>query len=84
MTTQQPKVTMYSTDWCGYCRTARRFLDSAGVAYNVVNIEQDEDAAEYVMSVNGGNRTVPTIEIEGKGVFTNPSRAQLVQLLELA
>lgn len=79
----QPKVTMYTTDWCPYCVSAKRFLDSKGVEYQVVNIEQNEDAAEYVMSVNGGNRTVPTIQIEGKGVYTNPSRDQLKELLNL-
>lgn len=79
----QPKVTMYTTDWCPYCVSAKRFLDSKKVTYDVINIEQDEKAAEYVMSVNEGNRTVPTIEIEGKGAFTNPSREQLKELLRL-
>ncbi len=83
MTGQQPKVTMYTTDWCGYCRNTKRFLDKAGVVYETINIEHDEDAAEYVMKANGGNRTVPTIEIEGRGVYTNPSAAQLSELLGL-
>ena len=80
---EQPKVTMYTTDWCPYCVSAKRYLDSKGVEYEVVNIEQNEDAAEYVMSVNGGNRTVPTIQIDGVGTYTNPSRDQLKQLLNL-
>lgn len=77
------KVKMYTTDWCGYCRTTKRFLDSKNVEYELINIEHDEEAAEYVMNANGGNRTVPTIEIEGKGIYTNPSREQLSQLLNL-
>ena len=83
MAADTPKVKMYSTTWCGYCRNTKRFLEKSGVAYEEINIEQDEDAAEYVMTVNGGNRTVPTIEIEGKGVYTNPSREQLTELLNL-
>ena len=78
-----PKVTMYTTDWCGFCRSIKRFLDGKGVEYELVNIERDEKAAEYVMSINGGNRTVPTIAIEGKGVYTNPSPQKLTELLEL-
>ena len=77
------KVKVYMTDWCGYCHSAKRFLDRNGVPYETINIEHDEEAAEFVMSVNDGNRTVPTIEIEGKGVYTNPSREQLKELLSL-
>ncbi|HEX2911909.1 MAG TPA: mycoredoxin [Chloroflexia bacterium] len=83
MANSTPKVVMYATDWCGYCHSTKRFLERKGVPYEVVNIEQNEEAAEYVMSVNGGNRTVPTIEIEGKGVYTNPSPQQLTELLNL-
>jgi hypothetical protein len=36
-------------------------LDREGVAYDVVDIEHDAKAADYVMSVNGGNQTVPTV-----------------------
>ncbi len=79
----QPKVTMYVTDWCGYCRTTKRFLDSKGVEYNMVNVDENEEAADLVTRINGGYRTVPTIEIEGKGVYTNPSRQQLTELLNL-
>ena len=25
------KVTLYATDWCGYCKQTRRFLDSKGI-----------------------------------------------------
>ena len=79
-----PKVKMYMTDWCGYCRVAKRFLDSKGVPFEMVNVDENEDAAELVTRINGGYRIVPTIEIEGKGVYTNPSRQQLSELLELA
>jgi mycoredoxin len=80
---KQPKVRMYMTDWCGYCRVAKRFFDSKGVEYEMVNVDENEEAAELVTKINGGYRIVPTIEIEGKGVFTNPSRQQLTELLNL-
>lgn len=78
-----PKIKMYVTDWCGYCRTTKRFLDSKGVAYEIINVDEDEAAAELVTQINGGYRIVPTVEIEGKGVYTNPSRQQLTELLNL-
>ena len=78
--------TMYSTPWCGYCHRLRSQLDREGIAYDVVDIEQERAAAEFVMSVNGGNQTVPTIRIvPAKGgdeiVMTNPSIVQVKQAL---
>lgn len=66
-------VTMYSTSWCGYCHRLKGQLDRAGIAYAEVNIEQVPDAAEFVMRVNGGNQTVPTIVFPDGSAVTNPS-----------
>ena len=78
-----PEITMYSTTWCPYCRVAKRFFEEHQIEYTEVNVEEDAAAAEYVMEVNGGNRTVPTIKIEGVGVYTNPSRQELARLLNV-
>ncbi len=78
-----PKVTVYVTDWCPFSQRARSFLDSKGVEYEAIDIEEDEAAAQKVEGWNNGNRTVPTFDIEGKGIFTNPSPAQLTELLSL-
>jgi len=70
-------VTMYSTQWCGYCHRLMKQLDREGVAYLSVDIEQDPSAADYVMSVNGGNQTVPTVVFADGSALTNPSLAQV-------
>jgi len=54
-------VVMYSTSWCGYCHRLKSQLEREGIEYSVVDIEQDPAAAEFVMGVNGGNQTVPTV-----------------------
>jgi mycoredoxin len=64
---------MYSTTWCGYCVRLKRQLDREGIDYREVNIEQDETAAQYVMGVNGGNRTVPTVVFPDGSALTNPT-----------
>ncbi len=66
-------VTMYSTTWCGYCRRLKTLLDREGIAYTEVNIETDETSADFVMSVNGGNQTVPTVLFPDGTAATNPS-----------
>lgn len=54
-------IKMYTTSWCPDCQAAKRALTSKGIPFEEINIEQDEQAAEYVMSVNGGRRSVPTL-----------------------
>lgn len=76
------QFTMYSTPWCGYCHRLRSQLDREGIEYDVVDIEQDPDAAELVMSVNGGNRTVPTLVYPDGTAQTNPSLAQVKAKLD--
>jgi mycoredoxin len=75
-------VTLYSTPWCGYCRIAKRFLDEHHVLYTEINIDEDEEAAQQVALWNKGNRTVPTLNIDGT-ILTNPSPGQLRQVLGL-
>ncbi|GAB3157331.1 mycoredoxin [Micromonospora sonneratiae] len=79
-------LTMYSTPWCGYCKRLKSQLDREGIEHEVVDIEQDPAAAEFVMSVNGGNQTVPTVLIVPPNggeqiVMTNPSIVQVKQAL---
>jgi len=72
-----PVITMYSTTWCGYCRRLGAQLDREGIAYEVVDIEDEPGAAELVMSVNGGMQTVPTLVFPDGSALTNPSVAQV-------
>jgi mycoredoxin len=74
-------LTMYSTTWCGYCYRLRTQLDREGIEYAVIDIERDPDAADYVMSVNGGNQTVPTVRFEDGTALTNPSIVQVKERL---
>jgi len=68
-------VLMYSTTWCGYCRRLRTQLDSEGIGYTVIDIEERPEAAAYVEQVNGGNQTVPTVVYPDGSAATNPSLA---------
>ena len=74
--------TMYSTPWCGYCHRLQGQLDREGIVYEIVDIEQQPDAAEIVERVNNGNQTVPTLVFPDGTAQTNPSVAQVKQKLE--
>jgi mycoredoxin len=77
------KVTMYSTPWCGYCQRLKAQMGREGIEYNEVDIEQDPTSADFVMSVNGGNAVVPTLVFPGGETRTNPSIAEVKELLGL-
>src|SRR4051794_28902125 len=69
--------TMYSTPWCGYCHRLKSQLNREGIEFTMVDIEQDPVAADFVMQVNNGNQTVPTLVYSDGSAQTNPSVAQV-------
>jgi mycoredoxin len=74
-------LTMYTTTWCAYCKRLKRQLAAEGIEIAEVDIEQDPAAAEYVMSVNGGFQTVPTVVFGDGSALTNPSAAAVKERL---
>jgi mycoredoxin len=77
-------VTMYSTPWCGYCQRLKGQMTREGIEWTEVDIEQDEQAAELVMNVNGGNQTVPTLLFPDGTMATNPSIGEVKVRLGVA
>jgi len=75
------RVTMYCTPWCGFCRRLKSQLAREGIEVAEVDIERDPAAADYVMSVNGGTQTVPTVVFPDGTALTNPSAVQVRERL---
>ena len=75
------RVTMYTTQWCGFCRRLKSQLAREGIEVTEVDIEQDPSAADYVMSVNGGMQMVPTVLFSDGTALANPSAAQVRERL---
>ncbi|WP_439852006.1 glutaredoxin family protein [Pseudomonas syringae] len=59
----QAKVVMYTTDWCGYCKQTRRFLDSKGIAYQEFDIEKSKEGRKAYEALGG--RGIPLIDVNG-------------------
>jgi len=75
------QLIMYTTTWCGFCRNLKRQLARDGIEVTEVDIERDPEAAEFVMSVNGGNQTVPTVVLPDGTTLVNPSARQVRERL---
>ncbi|HEU0192523.1 MAG TPA: mycoredoxin [Mycobacterium sp.] len=84
MTPSDAPLTVFTTPWCGYCHQLKTVLKKFEIPYAEVNIEQDPKAAEFVGSVNGGNRTVPTVRFADGSTLTNPTGREVkTKLAEL-
>ncbi len=71
--------TMFTTPWCGYCRRLKSQLAREGIEIIEVDIERDPAAAEFVMTVNEGFQTVPTVLFADGSTLTNPSVDAITQ-----
>jgi glutaredoxin 3 len=58
---------MYTTQWCGYCVRAKVLLDSRGLAYDEISLDDDSAFRQTVYDLTGG-WTVPQILIDGKPI----------------
>ena len=65
--TATSKVIMYSSNLCGFCFRAKRLLESKGVSYQEICVDQRNDLRQQMMQVTGG-RTVPQIIINGQAI----------------
>lgn len=63
----QPKVELYTTSWCPYCRKAKAYLQQHGISYRDYDVEKDPAAARRQQQLGGGNG-VPFAIINGKKI----------------
>jgi glutaredoxin-like protein len=75
-------VTMYGADWCGDCRRSKRFMEENDVAFTYIDVEQDLSAADKVVEINGGAKSIPVIVFEDGTHLTEPSDNDLKAKLE--
>jgi glutaredoxin 3 len=61
------KVTLYTTDPCGFCRQAKALLESRGVDYEEVSLTKDPDGRARLVQ-RTGQMTFPQI-IAGERVI---------------
>ena len=59
-------VKIYTTNWCGYCTAALRFLRQKGVDFEQIDADNPQ-TRKWLRDVTG-RTTVPQIFIDGKSV----------------
>lgn len=78
-------LTVYSKDSCPFCEQAKNLLTIKKIAFEVIKIDENVDAREFIMSE--GHRTVPQIYQDGKlfvaGGFQGLKKLTNEQLTEM-
>jgi len=60
-----PKVQIYSKRVCPYCARAKGLLDRKGVAYEEIDVENDDAKRAWLVEATG-QRTVPQVFVDGR------------------
>ena len=77
---QNPKVEIYGTSWCPYCRMARDFFRSRGISFDDYDVERDYDAARRKKEIDPAGSGVPTTVIDGQVIHGFSEEAYLKAL----
>jgi glutaredoxin 3 len=62
-----PEIVLYTTAWCGYCTRARALLDSLGLGYDEISLDDDPGFRQRVFDL-GHQWTVPLVVIDGEPI----------------
>ena len=66
-TSQAVKVTVYTTDPCGFCRQAKALLQSRGVPYEEVNLAKDASGRADLVA-RTGQLTFPQVVVGERSI----------------
>jgi glutaredoxin 3 len=62
-----PRLTIYTTEPCGFCRTAKSLLEKRNVAYSEVNLAKDASGRADLVRLTG-MMTFPQVVIDGQPI----------------
>ncbi len=71
------QIVMYTTESCSDCYRVKAFFEAHGVEHKRIALEENEAATEFVMQVNNGRRSVPTIIFPDGSVLVEPTWEEL-------
>lgn len=71
------QIVMYSTSYCADCLRAKRFFELNNIPLVYVGLEENQEATEFVIQVNNGYRSVPTIVFPDGTILVEPNWEEL-------
>jgi mycoredoxin len=76
-TTAPTQIVMYTTEYCSDCMRAKKFFEANDIPHLRVGLEGNAEATEFVLRINQGARSVPTIIFPDGSVLVEPNWDEL-------
>jgi mycoredoxin len=76
-TTAPTQIVIYATEYCSDCRRAKKFFEVNNIPHLQVGLEGNAEATEFVLRVNHGYRSVPTIVFPDGSILVEPNWDEL-------
>jgi len=75
-------ITIYGADWCEDTRRSQRLLRRLHMPYRYINVDEDLEGLERAVSLAGGVRRTPTIDLGlGASALVEPDNELLTEAL---
>ena len=76
------KIYFYTTDWCGDCVRSKALLKKFDLDFKEINVDLDENANEYIKTLQINQRRIPTIVFDDGSFLVEPSDVDLENKLK--
>lgn len=76
-TTNPTQIVMYTTEYCSDCSRAKAFFETNDIPHLRVGLEGNPEATDFVMNINQGYQSVPTIVFPDGSILVEPNWEQL-------
>ena len=71
------QIVMYTTAYCVDCLRAKKFFEANNIPYLNIGLEGNQEATQFVMQVNHGFQSVPTIIFPDGTILVEPGWEEL-------
>jgi mycoredoxin len=71
------QIVIYTTEYCSDCIRAKKFFEVNNIPHLRVELEGNTEATEFVMKINNGYRSVPTIVCPDGSILVEPDWEEL-------
>jgi mycoredoxin len=68
---------MYTTESCSDCTRAKKFFEANNIPHLRVGLEENAEATNFVMKINNGYKSVPTIVFPDGSILVEPDWEEL-------
>ena len=71
------QIVVYTTEHCSDCNRIKAFFKANNIPYLLVGLERNSEATDFVMKINDGYQSVPTIIFPDGSILVEPGWEEL-------